>query len=147
MREPQHNGILFGNSAIRIAHIRDGTSNTILLGERRTAHSFGNSGQYLDHWYIGSPQIRVSASAPNPASAIEFSEFVGATSVPMNALVHAPIATHISTLELAFGSYHLGGGVVGMADGSTHFLLDDIDPVVYRAMGSRAGGEVATLPP
>ena len=39
-------------------------------------------------------------------------------------------------------SYHTGGVNVGFADGSVHFIANNIDPVTYKALGSRNGGEV-----
>lgn len=39
-------------------------------------------------------------------------------------------------------SYHAGGVNVAMADGSVHTVADNIAPLVWRAMATRAGGEV-----
>ena len=39
-------------------------------------------------------------------------------------------------------SQHNGGVNVVFADGSTHFIQDDIDHLVWSAMGSRNGEEV-----
>ena len=39
-----------------------------------------------------------------------------------------------------FGGCHPGGGYVSMADGSVHFLKDTIEPSVFRAMLTIAGG-------
>jgi prepilin-type N-terminal cleavage/methylation domain-containing protein/prepilin-type processing-associated H-X9-DG protein len=45
--------------------------------------------------------------------------------------------------HIAASSYHSGGVNVGMADGSVRFVSDGVNyPLVWRAMGSRAGGEV-----
>ena len=41
-----------------------------------------------------------------------------------------------------FHSYHSGGSLFSMADGSTHFLANPIDFKVLAALLSRAGGEV-----
>ena len=42
-------------------------------------------------------------------------------------------------------SYHPGGANVCLADGSVRFVRDSINFDIWRAVGSRAGGEVATL--
>jgi prepilin-type N-terminal cleavage/methylation domain-containing protein/prepilin-type processing-associated H-X9-DG protein len=47
--------------------------------------------------------------------------------------------------HIAASSYHSGGVNVGLADGSVRFVRDSIDFNVWRAVGSRAGGEVASL--
>ena len=38
-------------------------------------------------------------------------------------------------------SRHPGGVVVGMADGSTHFVSESIDLSIWQAMATRAGEE------
>jgi prepilin-type N-terminal cleavage/methylation domain-containing protein/prepilin-type processing-associated H-X9-DG protein len=42
---------------------------------------------------------------------------------------------------LGFASFHPGGVNFAYADGSVHFLGDDIDPVLYVSLASRDGGE------
>ena len=41
-----------------------------------------------------------------------------------------------------FYSYHNGGSIFVYADGSTHFVPEEIDAEVYRSYSTRAGGEV-----
>jgi prepilin-type processing-associated H-X9-DG protein len=43
-------------------------------------------------------------------------------------------------------SRHTGGVNTAMADGSVRFVPDGIDLTTWRALGTRSGGEVATLP-
>jgi len=50
-------------------------------------------------------------------------------------------ATHVSGVFSA-GSLHPGGVNVSMADGSVRFVAQGIDVGVWRALGTRAGGEV-----
>ena len=40
-------------------------------------------------------------------------------------------------------SFHVGGANIVFGDGSVHLIKDDIDPAVFAAMHSRAGGEVS----
>ena len=75
-------------------------------------------------------------------------------SVPLDARVHpqSPWGPCHPTFSSRFGgvcdfgqefhSYHSGGSVFSLADGSTHFLASQIDFKVLAAMLSRAGGEV-----
>jgi hypothetical protein len=44
-------------------------------------------------------------------------------------------------------SAHSGGIIVSMVDGSTHFVADNIDALVWKNLGTRRGGESADLPP
>jgi len=38
-------------------------------------------------------------------------------------------------------SYHPGGVNLGLADGSVRFVSENMDPVVFQALGSRDGCE------
>jgi prepilin-type N-terminal cleavage/methylation domain-containing protein/prepilin-type processing-associated H-X9-DG protein len=49
-------------------------------------------------------------------------------------------------ISIAFRSMHTGGAHFLMADGSTHFVEELIDGVIYRGLASRAGGELVSLP-
>ena len=42
----------------------------------------------------------------------------------------------------AFSSYHPGGTNFAAGDGSVKLVADTIDPTVFQALGTRAGGEV-----
>jgi prepilin-type N-terminal cleavage/methylation domain-containing protein/prepilin-type processing-associated H-X9-DG protein len=48
--------------------------------------------------------------------------------------------------HIGASSYHSGGVNVGLCDGSVRFVRDSIDFDLWRAVGSRSGGEVANLP-
>ena len=49
-------------------------------------------------------------------------------------------------VTISFRSLHLGGANFCMADGSVRFVPDSVNVVVYRHLGTKAGGEVADLP-
>ena len=44
-------------------------------------------------------------------------------------------------LGRVFGCYHPGGANVAMADGSVRWVRETVDPVVFEAMSTIAGGE------
>lgn len=149
-------GTFFGNSTIGFRDMTDGTSNTVVVGESYTAHDWGgfNEGgntEVADFWYIGSPQIDPwNPNDPINGGGTEFSEFVGATSGPINMIptmmnlerTGRPLGElSIDIAMLTFGSYHTGGAYFCLGDGSVRFISESINMDTYKALGSRAGGE------
>jgi prepilin-type processing-associated H-X9-DG protein len=49
-------------------------------------------------------------------------------------------------MHIAASSYHTGGVNVAFADGSVRFIRDTIDFATWKAIGTRDGGEVVTVP-
>jgi prepilin-type N-terminal cleavage/methylation domain-containing protein/prepilin-type processing-associated H-X9-DG protein len=49
---------------------------------------------------------------------------------------------NITAAHIAARSYHTGGVNVCFADGSVHFISDQINFITWQAMGTRSGGEV-----
>lgn len=138
-QEVEHNGLFYGCSSIGLRDVLDGTSTTVLLGESYTDVDFIQDGNALDYWYFGSPQID-PCRCDGSTNGTEFSEFVGSTAAPINARFIATTSGYEK--EMSFGSYHPGGAHLCFADASIHFVSESIDRAVYRALGSRNGGEV-----
>lgn len=132
-------GIFSACSRTNIAHITDGTSNTILLGESQSDPDFVKDGQGMDWWYIGSPQTDPCA-CNGGTGGTEFTEAVGTTILNMNLRDINPAANG-SLLEITFGSWHEGGAFFNLCDGSVRFISENIDLNLYKAISSRQGGE------
>jgi prepilin-type processing-associated H-X9-DG protein len=126
-------GIFYRNSRTRILDITDGTSSTLMIGERsgRVAYSSWPGALVGSEvtpnspttWGVGTPPVLCLGR-------------VGWGSTTDN---HAPNNATNSVED--FSSRHPGGANFVFADGSAHFILNSIDPVVYAALGTRAGGE------
>jgi len=136
-------GIFWRNSNTRIRDIRDGTSHTVLLGEalfdfELFGPDYDDNMQVVDHWYIGSGELIPYIATIGDRSS-EISEALGTTGVPINStrIEESPI----NDKELCFSSDHIGGVQVALADGSTHFIAEMIDRDVWRALGTKSGGE------
>ncbi|MEL7500121.1 MAG: DUF1559 domain-containing protein [Planctomycetota bacterium] len=112
------NGVFYANSKIRFGQITDGSSNTIMIGERLNT--------------IGP----ISWIGVVPDLEEPFARIVAITD-------HAPNDPDLHFED--FRSAHATGINVTLADGSTHFVADSIDEEVYIAYGTRAGGEVANI--
>lgn len=121
--DESNNGTLFLNSHLRIGDIRDGSSQTILIGEI-------DPGRSSLGWASGTrATLRNTGSFRAPVT----NEPIGESSN----------AFPVGTLTVGgFGSYHTGGANFIFADGSVHFLGTSIDPQLLRKLGNRADGEL-----
>ncbi len=136
-------GIFWACSKTKFAEVTDGLSNTIFIGESHTDPDFSKDGQGMDFWIIGSPQADPCA-CNGGTGGTEFTEAVGGVYPQINAQMRTP-AISGQLMEIAFGSYHTGGAMMGMGDGSVSFVAENIDLTVYRGLGTRNKGEVVTL--
>ena len=112
------NGAFFANSKLPISSFRDGTSNTIVIGERTNDHG-------PISWVGLIPELDAAAA-----------RIVGAAD--------HPLSDDHGHLE-DFGSNHRGGINVVLGDGSTHFVNRNVSLQVYQAMSTRNGGEVVSI--
>jgi prepilin-type N-terminal cleavage/methylation domain-containing protein/prepilin-type processing-associated H-X9-DG protein len=105
-------GVLYGGSRTKFRDITDGLTNVFMFGESR----YGNA-------HFGASAKQDSCTYPrNLAGAQE----------QIN--LHAGVGVHDSR---GFSSFHTGGAQFCMADGSVHFVSDNIDIATYRALGRR----------
>jgi prepilin-type N-terminal cleavage/methylation domain-containing protein len=133
-------GIFFCCSRVRIAEVRDGTSNTFLIGESRW-ETFRQDNNQMDFWVIGSPQID-PCNCRTGRGSTEQSEFCGSTGVPFDA--RSIPATSGYVKELSFSSLHPNGAQFVLVDGSVRFIPLSIDAAIYQACGSRRGRDNLT---
>lgn len=138
-RSPTRDGIFFLNSAIRMSDIIDGTSQTLLFGERyhRDPDYDANAGSYtrLTDWGYWSPTTGVNGVGDVTLSAL----------VPIN--YNHPAGTPVNDAYedqriSAFGSGHTGGSQFCLADGSVRFISENISQTVLTSLATRRGGEV-----
>jgi prepilin-type N-terminal cleavage/methylation domain-containing protein len=115
-------GIMFHNSKVTIGHITDGTSNTIMVGERASSVLPG-SDPFYSTW-----------SGVIPEGEEAFARILGSTDHAPNGGIHAE----------DFSSKHTGGAHFILGDGHAKFVSENIDLFVFRALGTRNGGEVVS---
>jgi prepilin-type N-terminal cleavage/methylation domain-containing protein len=134
------NGLLYNDSSVRLADVKDGTSVTILVGE--APYGGPNCTADCDRYYIFDDGVDANYPAP-PAPPTP----VGDYSVALCATAEsASNVYHMNTNDdLAFGSFHEGGCHILLADGSGRFVSENVSEVVWRAVGSRDGNEAEQL--
>ncbi len=133
-------GVLFLDSAVRLTHISDGTSQTLAVGERPPSadRSFGwwyrGWGQNKD----GSAEMLLGVREQNALTARY-------PTCPPGPYHFAPGKFDDQCAMFHFWSPHSGGANFLFADGSVHFLNYSADAVLP-ALATRAGGEAVTIP-
>ncbi|MDO4584067.1 MAG: DUF1559 domain-containing protein [Planctomycetia bacterium] len=122
-------GVIYSCSEVPLGEIRDGTTNTYLIGERfikndayETWSSADDNGVYCGTDPDNSRSTSTDLAPPmqDRAGYASFAQF--------------------------FGSTHSGSFGMAMCDGSVHRITYSIDREVHRDLGNRSDGNVATLP-
>ncbi len=111
-------GVFYHNSRVNFRDITDGTSNTFMIGERKTNDALG--------WY----STWVGRVAEGEEA---FQRILGSFDHTPN----SPVA-HFDD----FSSHHVGGAQFVLADGHVRFVSENINELVYQAVSTIRGGEI-----
>ena len=112
-------GSFFQNSFIRFTDIRDGLSNTLLIGERSSRLGGATWVGVVPGAYRGMARVVGRAGGVPNGVLNDFADF---------------------------GSHHPFGANFAFGDGSVRMISDEIDLSVYRALATRAGSEPVSPP-
>ena len=115
-------GVLYSNSNTSMADIRDGTSQTLMMGER------GIPNDLYWGWLICGAGFDATGYGDNLMT----------TTIGLSRGV--PDGAHNGH----FWTYHTGGGHFLMADGSVRFISLNINLSLFQALSTKAGKEVVT---
>jgi prepilin-type N-terminal cleavage/methylation domain-containing protein/prepilin-type processing-associated H-X9-DG protein len=136
------NGVFHYNTKTTIQGITDGSSNTILLGERSNREplwsyiSTISDISVYSRWWTGyiftgrQPLVEINWMIPQ--------------SVVTTPPTAAQKADYLNKRLLCYGSNHTGGANFAFADGSVHFLSSSTPLTTVQALATKAGGEIVT---
>ena len=127
------NGVTTYSYCCRIRNIRDGTSNTFLMGESGNLRGSCYSKVWYNAYGYGCNRTLVSLAWPINYD-LRWGE--GGETRPTSCNNY-----HMGCC-MSFGSPHEGGAFFLMADGQVRFISENIDINTYRALGTRAGNEL-----
>jgi prepilin-type N-terminal cleavage/methylation domain-containing protein/prepilin-type processing-associated H-X9-DG protein len=165
-------GVPIPQQAVRFTNITDGLSSTIAVGEAAGGNPYyviadlNNLSQPAVDPFLGGPATMEQAWAAASVGDSQHPWYAGILGVtaqigfgpnpmdePMNRrpgmptlLGNDPTGSNATGLDRVSGfrSMHLVGCNFLFADGSVHFLPQAIDPTLYRALSTYAGGEVVS---
>lgn len=127
-------GVFYRDSRVRLTEITDGTSSTLLIGDRAWSHAMAPwAGAINQAVLLGGPLNPWRSSTLAVYPSVNF---------PLVQANHINDTTDADGALDDFFSQHPGGVNMLFADGSVHFLRQQIDHAVLMALGTRAGGEV-----
>jgi prepilin-type N-terminal cleavage/methylation domain-containing protein/prepilin-type processing-associated H-X9-DG protein len=159
-------GVFPAVNGVKITDITDGTSNTAAMsesilgdgaeasptqpGDEKVAYKYlGYTGTLpSDTNCAGSPPLwngynrRGFMWASGEARCVSYNHYYTPNSKNFDCIANDPTMTYISVGYRAARSRHTGGVNVLLADGSVRFVQDSISVQTWRALGTRAGGEV-----
>jgi prepilin-type N-terminal cleavage/methylation domain-containing protein/prepilin-type processing-associated H-X9-DG protein len=134
-------GVLHSASAVRLVHVADGTSQTLLVGERPPADRFA-----YGNWYNN---IGVGPGGDGTADSFlgvrELVILMYPALCTIGPYYYGPGRLTNPCDDFHFWSLHPGGANFAFADGSVRFLAYSAEPVMP-ALATRAGGEVVEVP-
>jgi hypothetical protein len=136
----RRDGMFYALSRTRMTHITDGTSQTLMGAEIIVVGDHGGEadtrGRHLDAVHGGT--LISTGQPPNTLFGDKGDFCISVRRAPCQPLGGDNIV-HFAR------SYH-AGGVHGLrADGSVGWLADSIDAAAYQALGTRGGGEAASV--
>jgi prepilin-type N-terminal cleavage/methylation domain-containing protein/prepilin-type processing-associated H-X9-DG protein len=131
----QSAGILFWTSNIRFADITDGTSNTIMVGERPPSQDLQYGWWFAGAGFDGSGVGDVLMGA-------QATQYAGALGCPASKVGFQPGNFNNPCDQVHWWSPHASGGNFLFGDGSVHFMSYSLQNSVLAQLCTRNGGEV-----
>jgi len=121
----------------RLTDVSDGTSNTLMFVEHIAVKDSSGERDWRGRYYRGRHLGVMVSTLEKPNTTVK-DVLIRCTDDKF-----APCTTNSADPQVMYArSRHTGGVNAGLGDGSIKFITNGIDATVYKALGSRAGGEV-----
>jgi prepilin-type N-terminal cleavage/methylation domain-containing protein/prepilin-type processing-associated H-X9-DG protein len=134
-----HRGMFYRNSAVQFRDVIDGTSHTLFVGERSSELAYVTWTGAVTGGQVPPKNPDLYGYGPEGAPILVLGHTGDAADVPPHT-PNSPV-NHVDD----FWSPHPQGVNFLFVDGSVHIIANTIDPQLWWALGTRAGGEPAEL--
>lgn len=141
-------GVFGTNAKFSMRDVIDGTANTISLSELQFRLSNSTGPSYQDTrgtWAYPVMGADIFSTKTGPNSTTPDGVW-GCRNFPEENMPCVQIGSPYTEMYSAARSYHPGGVVGAMTDGSVRFFPETIDLTIWQGIGTRGGREVAPLP-
>ena len=146
-----YDGVLFMNSKVRFTDITDGLSNTFVVGERPPNSNLEFGWWFAAYGYDGKGNGDCVMTSNDLAIANYFiANYSAAPNRPCNGTAAQKIGLQPGTPEVGcdaahYWSFHNGGSVFLMGDGSTRMIFNSSNTIIG-ALSTRSTGEISNIP-
>jgi prepilin-type processing-associated H-X9-DG protein/prepilin-type N-terminal cleavage/methylation domain-containing protein len=140
LRTRTRDGLLYHNSRVILNDVKDGASNTVMVGERPPS-----ADNHFGWWYAGVGMSDGDGSADGTMAVLETNRTIRAPHCPLIGYKFSAGDEENMCDTFHFYSRHSGGAHFAFADGSVRFLSYSAADILP-ALATRAGGETATVP-
>jgi hypothetical protein len=120
-RDGAANGMFCAGDGLTLARVRDGLSNTVMLGERAWSRKNWN-------WYHGRAAVAFGARSVRERSYYGLADTMATGRYRLNfEAVAQPDGLGQSYIRRGFSSNHAGGALFAFGDGSVRFISESMD--------------------
>jgi prepilin-type N-terminal cleavage/methylation domain-containing protein len=136
-------GVMRINSKTTFAMIQDGSSNVILVGERSSEKESGAGAKVDQQGAIWAGRFHSGANSPVATGIADGGNYAWGGRAQDNQADRYGVNGRFRSRNIA-SSGHPGGATVGLADGSGHFLSENLSNRVLARMAAMADGVIVS---
>ncbi|MBR0192642.1 MAG: DUF1559 domain-containing protein [Thermoguttaceae bacterium] len=146
-------GIIYDVSETKMGEIRDGTTNTYLIGEKFVYSDKYEDAYNGDQLVLYSGVVNSTANSNFRSAGVYTTFTMSGSTISASGTAYAPMqdkpstgTTTTGTPYYAFGGPHAGSFAMGMADASVQQVSYSVDPAVHACLANRKDGMAVSKP-